>query len=632
VKHVGYVAAVLLAAGMICLFCPEVRALINPGFTPIHLVKQSNCVLELRFDPAVKNGRATANVVRLVKGESASKTLTIDLTTTAYQDQAKMLEKMIQGAGEKSALMFIGEFREEGKEGEGGQQGEEEKGKAFLHIGGTWLVLYAGAKNEWQMDEISQHMLGTWAGGTDMLLRAVDYILKDPGADVPVRTSLNWSGAVKFAAIAGSVCSVRPIDLDGDGKLLLFVAAEKGDRLFSCDARTKTLKDVTGEHKLRSTSRAAAWADFNADGKLDLMSWDGSVMSLHVQAADGTFQRNSLEIAGMLKDGCLALSAVDCGVPGRCGVLISTAGSPAFWVEGASGATSLKKLVEGEFPGKRFGTGGKCLVADFDGDRIPDIIQLFAEGGLFYRGEKPGVFAAPQSCPIQLGNGRSDAFVGDWDADGLLDVFVGAEDACRLWHNLGKGKFLETLGLSGEVAYISKPGSIGGMTGDINNDGRQDILVLYSTSPPQLFFNRGFRSFGFCGSLDVARDDLVPEAAKGEQCGCLVDWNGDGAQDLVVVLTSGDGWVFFHEIGGAPSLCARAVLRPGGPYAGPLAVTAWSDDRSLGVWNVVAGTDEAFIGRTEAGPCTLQWQFPGREVQKKEIVLEDKPLRFVLEP
>ena len=58
----------------------------------------------------------------------------------------------------------------------------------------------------------------------------------------------------------------------------------------------------------------------------------------------------------------------------------------------------------------------------------------------------------------------------------------------------------------------------------------------------------------------------------------------------------------------------------------------WKKDRCLGAWNVTAGVSEAFVAQTEPGPVILKWQFPGRKPQHKEIVLEGKPVRFVLKP
>ena len=75
------------------------------------------------------------------------------------------------------------------------------------------------------------------------------------------------------------------VDLAGDGRLTLFVASNKGDRLFAFDAKAETFKDVTATRKLRSKSSAFAWGDFNGDARLDLASYDGTTLTGHAQQA-----------------------------------------------------------------------------------------------------------------------------------------------------------------------------------------------------------------------------------------------------------------------------------------------------------------------------------------------------------
>ena len=119
---------------------------------------------------------------------------------------------------------------------------------------------------------------------------------------------------------------------------------------------------------------------------------------------------------------------------------------------------------------------------------------------------------------------------------------------------------------------------------------------------------------------------------KGVQTGLVADFNGDGAQDMVVVTPDGRAWIFWRAVYLEAALAVRAALPPGGPYAGPLTVTGKVEGRSLGAWNVVAGSSEAFLGRIDAGPLEIHWTFPGGKPQKKEVILESGPVREVLKP
>jgi hypothetical protein len=149
---------------------------------------------------------------------------------------------------------------------------------------------------------------------------------------------------------------------------------------------------------------------------------------------------------------------------------------------------------------------------------------------------------------------------------------------------------------------------------------------------PQVFFNRGFRSTGHAHALDLAERELLPQADAGQQAGCLADLNGDGAQDMVIVLSNGEGWIFYREVMDVLGLAARAVLPVGGDYAGPVTVVGWTYDRCLGARNVVPGTGEGFLGQIEAGPCKLTWRFPGGKPRQRETVVENEAVRVILTP
>jgi hypothetical protein len=152
-------------------------------------------------------------------------------------------------------------------------------------------------------------------------------------------------------------------------------------------------------------------------------------------------------------------------------------------------------------------------------------------------------------------------------------------------------------------------------------------LIAYGAMSPQLFFNRGYRSFGHAHTLDLAERQLLPAAERGQQSACLGDFDGDGAQDMALALNNGEIWIFFRENDDREARSAVAVLPVGGQYEGPATVTGWIGKRCLGAWNVSPGVRQAFFGRRDAGPVTLKWRLPGGEEQQKEVVVEKETVR-----
>lgn len=642
-------------------FALTATGFINPNFTPVDLVNQSGIILLLDFQKPDKEGKAIAKVKKVLKGKYDKKTVVVELLAMpeAFAAQGQLAINYIE-QGHKQALMFIGMFEGEGA---GGEPGEEEV-KAWLHLSHKWFLCWGFEEGVWDVAKREAFMLGTWAGSNDMLLRCVNYILSDPDAEVPVNSGREWGEAIRIGRLEGpplgehgaalrraqdggvvswsSGGAARPVDVTGKGRADLYLAGEAGDRIFRWTGRT--LEDVTARHALRARSLASAWGDFDGDGTLDLASWNGETLSFHFQKADGSFRTEDAGAGDALGNGCVALATLDCGRlgngRGRPALLASTRASPVLLIPGEDGGVSARPLVAGVFPGKGLGPAGPCFVVDFDKDDVPDILQPFERGSLFYKGRTPGTFAAPVRSRMYAGRGPRGAALGDFDADGKLDIFIAGPARAYLWHNLGGGDFVELLHMSGEIEYITKPGGVDVRTGDVNNDGRQDVLVVYGAEQvPQLFFNRGFRSFGHARVLDITaglrgggQAGARPSRAVGEQlCGSLGDFTGDGAQDFVLLFADGELWMFPGKVeeDGALSLTAALSLRS--PTAGPVNVSAWDGSRPLGVYAVRPGEPGAFWGKQEAGPITLRWRLPGGRLREKEVIVEEGPVRVLLD-
>jgi hypothetical protein len=481
------------------------------------------------------------------------------------------------------------------------------------------------------MEKIDEKMLGTFSGGTDMLLRCITYILTDPNAEVPVTEKVEWGEKIRVGKTDRKVDMVAAVDLAGDGKLAAFVASQAGDQVYRWNG--KTMEELTAKLALRSRSSVFAWGDFNGDGRLDLASWDGRQLRVYWQKTGGAFDAVDVKAGDVLKDGCLSLSILDVGQNGKPGLLVGTNAWPVVLTLSEDGSAEGRPIAMREFPGKDLGAAGRCVITDFDGDSFPDVVQLCSKGGLFYKGKAPGLFAAPVRNKIGFGQGHYGVCLGDYDHDGLPDILVvSTEDVPRLYQNLGEGKFSNVLAHSGSFEYITKPGGICCQTIDINNDGRQDIFVAYDAGlAPQVFFNRGFRCFGLARKLESQAQEMLPEAAEGQQAGCVADFTGHNAMDMFIVLNNRELWLIPRQVDETP-LAVVATLSTGSRFAGPLVVSAFDQNkRPLGAWTVSVGEPGAFLGMSEPGRLTLKWRWPGGEVQEKQVVVERQAMRVALD-
>ena len=618
---------IILAAILGGIVLPAFAA-INPQFTPIHLVAQSTTIASLQLDSA-KDGKWTLSVKHILKGELAAKQVAFDLSDAPDPEQARSLEKKL-GAGQRDvpAMLFIGELPTDDKN-DAALDAAANHEKAYLHIERQWFLFNRDAKTSvWKVCGSGASMLATWNGDSEMLCQCAEYILAEKDdAHVPSDEGVKWGEIKKCGVIKGAVSSAIPVALASGGKPALFVASDAGDAIFEYDAAAKNLTDTTARHKLESKSKVATAVDINGDGRLDIVSYDGSAITVFTQDVHGVFHAGVQLPKDALKDGCVSLATVDCGKSGHPGVVVSTKAATLLWIPDEKGPQIPVPLNGATAPTRELGAPGRGLVADLDGDSIPDILQLFANGSLFFKGKALGQFAAPQPCQVALATGRTDAFLGDFDADGRLDIFT-TGDATQLWNNRGKGEFVNTMGGTGELSYKGNAGAIGGMTGDMNNDGLQDVFFFSASGAPTLFFNRGFRSFGFANSLDYA--GALPEAGTGVQAGCWDDFNGDGILEQALVLLNGEVYILCFDNGESIGRGVRVMLPNEGPFQGPLTVTGYRNGRSLGGWNVSAGISSAFIARSDAGPLKITWKLPGQAEQSKEFVLENTPQTFVI--
>jgi hypothetical protein len=590
---------------LVFVFGGVAQAMIDTEFTPIELVQQSEAIVLVEFAKPKDDGEAVAKVVEAYKGKAPAKEIKFFLMAGQQGENPKGKRIISDVSGpHKQALLFLGEFDKFRP------PHATDEPMALLHVGKEWVVLLGyqdeedpNAPIEWDMADTSNPLLAVFSGSDPMLRRAVKYILNNKDAKVPTTSEVHWAKKVQLGKVDVKVNGVTGLRL-GEANLV-FLSSADGDRLITLADGKGT--DVTAEYNLTSKSLASEWADFDGNDGLDLLSWDGKGLKLFA-TKDGKFTEGEALPAEGLKD--VQNIALVAKTGSNCLAVIGTPTGPMLF-DGKTGIAAMAKPEKFDELGK----GGKVLAADFDADGVNDILAVYEKGSVFYKGVEGewGKFAAPQLGNVARGEGRGTAIVGDYDMDGLFDLFVTAEDRNRLYHNVGEGKFDEMLALSGEIEYIAKRGGIEAITGDINNDGRQDIFIAYSGFAPHVFFNRGFFSFGHAHGLDVADNRLIEGAQNGQQGGTLTDLNGDGALDMVVVLTDGSVWMLPRQVEDDTALAIK-VTSPTVQR-----VTAANESRQFGAFKALPGRP-ALVGVREAQPVTVSWKKPGQDKPETKLI------------
>ncbi|MFW6062027.1 MAG: FG-GAP repeat domain-containing protein, partial [Planctomycetota bacterium] len=429
-------------------------------------------------------------------------------------------------------------------------------------------------------------------------------------------------------AAEGKICGLQAVELPGRSTPGLFVQSAAGDRFYEA-SEAGEFRDLTDELKLKTRSKAAAWGDFDGDGLLDLASWDGKELTFCRMTETGTLAPEPIELA---IDDVVSLTVAGAGKASR--LVAATPEGPVLASRGGDGNWSAQRLGEASLD-----KPGPAAVADVTGDGIADIVQIFAREVLLARGTGDGSFsdakpawASPAGAEDRvLVSDPADLLTGDYDADGLTDLLLvgrGPGDV-QLLRNTG-GQFLSAVTEAGEVTYNtgeSRPS--GAVAWDVNNDGREEFLITIATDPPLPFFNRGFRTFGYARTLELAGSGLPPGAQainSGQQAGVAADFDGDGMQEVALAAADGKLVILRLALNAGRGLALRVALPSGS--AREVSVTAFERQRCLGVKTAAPGTPARF-GKRRKGPLLLKWINPAGQEQSKQVIVL-KPTRIEL--
>jgi len=602
-------------AAILALACQTCPAIINPHFTPKHLVEDSSVIVVGVLRPAGKPGGWKLTGARLLKG-TEPRAHTVSLTG-CKKDEIEDIQATLKENGRRPVILFAGTMR-----------GEK---RAYMHIRGAWLAAKLDGPGSWLVTGNARDMGGTLAGGTDMLIRMTEYLLKDPQPDVPVSAGVTWAGdRIKVGTVPGRSAGMAPVEIGKKRRIHLFVSSVAGDKLFRAttdpDELETTFKDVTAASRLDTKSSRFTWMDVNRDGLADLISWDGTALSVRLAGAGGTFAPGGAGWSAKLPAGCIGLTA--CSTDGRPAVLVSGEGAPVLLVaNGGKGWQPVALPAGPDVPQM-----AACIAADLDSDGFVDILQPGAAGSVLWRG-RPGGFHKAVAVAVAAGNGAARAAVADFDGDGTLDIFLSGTERNSLWENDGRGRFKNVFEHSGSMSYKCAKGAAEARAMDLNHDGRPDLCLIYPRGNIVYHFNRGFRCFGEEGEVRLPGLEPGDAGALDRRPGLVAmavgDYDEANSQDLIVLLTTGEVYCYPNNQMDMPGVRLRL---PKG-VTGPVVASCWQGRKfpvCTGVAVVTGHSPSAYVSARMAGPLTIKWRAPGGRQQVKKVVVEEGPVDVVI--
>ena len=288
-----------------------------------------------------------------------------------------------------------------------------------------------------------------------------------------------------------------------------------------------TRTDVT-----TGTNSQVAIADFNGDGIPDIAvivpATEGSSVLVYLGNGDGTFQTPKTTSFPAAAPKVFAVA--DFNLDGKLDIVANDSANNVGHVLLGNGDGTFKAaiLLPYAFDGVAAG--------DFNGDGIPDLAMALPREVDIALGKGDGTFETPVAYPVTLNQtgvfpGVDRVALADFNNDGRLDVVAieTARNEISILLGNGDGTFRSPVNYAGTPNATSMTSVA---IGDLNGDGVPDIVVG-SDMGIGVFLGNGD------GTFQAIRSTTLRADTSGVAIG---DFNSDGIQD-VVALNYFDGSV-----------------------------------------------------------------------------------------
>ncbi|MGA3268819.1 MAG: FG-GAP-like repeat-containing protein, partial [Verrucomicrobiota bacterium] len=294
-------------------------------------------------------------------------------------------------------------------------------------------------------------------------------------------------------------------------------------------------------------------ADLDGDGKPDLVipdSWGGDISIYQNIGTNGTLSAASfgprIVLPGILSpfgDGAnpTVLAVADIDGDGRPDIIAVYAYSDLVAIYRNLSSPGL--LTSNSFAAPVYLPGGNGMyglaVQDLNDDGKPDIVTGNSQDNtisLFQNQSMVGNIAFAPRVNLAVGTQPQGVAIGDVDGDGMPDLAVAnsGDGTISIYRNLGLGGTITTNSFAPQVVFPAPTSCAGLALGDVDGDGKLDLVVSGSSLSSTIAVLRNTATPGSISTNSFAPAVDFPLGGWGTYC-ALGDINGDGKPDIAVV-------------------------------------------------------------------------------------------------
>ena len=349
---------------------------------------------------------------------------------------------------------------------------------------------------------------------------------------VEIYRNISANGVVAYEAPVACTASygvhnVKLADLDGDGKLDIIVASSGSGRV-SCIRNKSTPGNISMAMNLNLRLTSGAFetviADFDGDGKLDIaaaeyqkdsvMIYKNIIATIPVNAftSSGTFK--PYYVAFKVGTGPASIAAADMDGDGKPDLVVSNNGSNSISI--LKNNSIVDSFIFQNAVNVAAGDGPQqLLLANVNNDGKPDVIvsSYNTNSLLIFRNQATsGAFnlttlAAPVN--YDLANGANGIAVGDINGDGKMDIVASKylADSFTVLKNTSVGSAIDASTFTKDNSYYVGFGNgpLGITIADVDGDTKPDVITANNASSSVSIF----KSFAMPSIGNITGQDSI---------------------------------------------------------------------------------------------------------------------------